>query len=217
MKAIKLSVNVLVLMVLLASLTAVPAAAQSKWVIGPVCGFIVLAKDEVLVTAAPPEFTGCTSSTTWEAEWLQDMLPDIDVLALFIDDDPLAATWTLRFVFTPSGRGNSSWVSDTWIRVFRLEEGDLETFRADPCAFYDSGRHIAEGLGRWNMHSPDDSLSGPGTNPWGWVLEGKLNNNGYCPAGESPRLFWLQNWVTQSNDILTAQTTAQQGPNLICK
>jgi hypothetical protein len=219
MKAIKLSVSVFVLMVLLASLTALPAAAQSKskWVIGPVCAILALAKDDLLVIVAPPEFTGCNSSTTSEGEWLENQWPDVNLFAFWVDVDPTAATWTARFMFTPSGRGNSSWVSDSWIRVFRLEEGDLETLRADPCAFYNSGKHIAEGPGRWNMHSPDDSLSGPGTNPWGWVLEGNLDDNGYCPAGESPRLFWLQNWVTQSNDYLTAETTAQQGPTLTCK
>ncbi len=128
-----------------------------------------------------------------------------------------------HWVSTPSGRENLMMLSDVWIRVFALNPGDLDCpggpYCSDPCTFYSgaSSTLIAEGPGRMNTYSPDDFLTGPGTNSWGWVLTGKLDNWGACPAGQHPRLFWLKNWITHSEDISTAKTTAQMGPTLTCK
>ena len=216
MKASKLSVNVFVLMGLVAALTTIPATAQSQWDFAWSAA-LGLAENGFLVVVAPPAFAGCTSGSTWE--WFEGELPNVYLYSLFVPDDLDAPTWTLHWVATPPGRYNASWVADAWIRVFKLHDGDLAWFYNDPCGFYSNSIHpyIAEGLGRLNLHSPDDLLEGPGANSWGWVLQGDLDDHGYCPSEKNPRLFWLQDWVTQSNDLATAQTKASKGPTLTCK
>ena len=211
--------SVFVLMGLFLAVTALPAAAQSRWEIPPVPAVLALAKDGFLVTVAPTAFTPCTSGSFAEefgGEWLEG-LPDVDVFAIFSVLDEGAPTWTLHWVSTPPGAQNISWTTNTWIRVFEVDENDLALFKADPCSFYGNHDFIAEGLGHLNLHSPDDFLNGPGTNSWGWVLKGDLDNHGYCADGKSPRLFWLQDWITHSTDLSTAQTKASKGPTLICK
>ena len=170
MKAIKLSVNVFVLMGLVAVLTAIPATAQSQWDFAWSAA-LGLAENGFLVVVAPPAFTGCTSGST--LEWLEGELPNVYVYSLFVPDDLDAPTWTLHWVATPPGRYNASWVADAWIRVFELQDGDLEWFYSDPCGFYSNSIHpyIAGGLGRLNLHSPDDLLEGPGANSWGWYCK----------------------------------------------
>jgi hypothetical protein len=49
-------------------------------------------------------------------------------------------------------------------------------------------------------------------------MQGLLNDHGYCPAGRSPRLYWLQKWVGFSQtDVTAAKSTASKGPTLTCK
>jgi hypothetical protein len=215
MKAIKLSAGVLVLMALIAALTALPAMAQSRWD-SQVPAVLGLAKDGMLVTAAPPGFTGCTEGT--QGDWVEGW-PDVDLFSFFVytPEDPAAPMWRSHWVWTSSGRGNWSFEGDTLIRVFMLGAGDLDWYENDPCGFYGTHPYIAEGLGRMNHRSPDDLLVGPGTNSWGWVLKGDLDNDGTCPAGQRPSIVWLQNWITHSPDPSTAKTTAQMGPTLTCK
>jgi hypothetical protein len=108
--------------------------------------------------------------------------------------------------------------NDAWIRVFPVGAGDVEAFLEAPCLFYGTRPYMAEGLGRMNYHSADDSLTGPGVNSWGWTIQGDLNDNGYCFGGKSPRLFWLQRWVSFSQtDIAAAKSTSSKGPTLTCK
>jgi hypothetical protein len=198
----------------LVALTGPPAAAQSRWnVTWP--AVLGMAEKGLLVTAAPPTFTGCTLGST--AEWLEGMLPNVYLFSFFLVDDPEAPTWSVRWLPTPPGAYNFSWISDARIRVFRLQQGDLEWYQLNPCNFYDNHEYLADGLGRLNMHSPDDLLEGPGANSWGWVLQGHLQDGGYCPAGMNPRLFWLQEWVNRSTDYSGFNTKAVMGPTLTCK
>jgi hypothetical protein len=192
----------------------VPSAAESKWETElPVV--VGLAKDDLLITVAPPDFTGCTDGVV--AIFVPGM-PDLDVWSgvfVFDDDAPL---WDIHWVYTPFGSQNITWQNDAWVRVFELEDGDIESYLVDPCGFYDSQPILAEGPGRMNFSSADDGLTGPGANSWGFMLRGDLYDYGYCSGGKNPRLFWLQRWVSRSeSDFTDAKSTASKGPTLTCK
>ena len=210
----RVSARIVVLVALLVALMALPATAQSRWDFdAPIV--MGLAEGGFLFTIAPPTFMGCSDGFT--AVELPG-LPHLDLWSGFLVNDPGAPVLNMRWVFTPLGTLNIKWQSDVWIRVFPLAEGDLDDYLANPCGFYGSHAYVAEGPGRMNYTSADDSLSGPGVNSWGWTIHGDLNNNGYCPAGQDPRLFWLQKWVVRSQtDIFTAKSTASKGPALTCK
>ena len=216
MKAIKLSVNVFVLMALVVALTALPATAQSRWDFEPSPAVFGLGANGLLVTIAPPTFTGCTEDHFEWGEILTDW-PDVVPFSFFFVWDDGIPVWTSRWVSTASGRGNWLFESDTWLRVFPVQSADLDSFYENPCAFYGSHTYIAEGLGHISMHSPDDLLEGPGTNPWGWAITGNLNENEYCPDGGTAHLHWVHNWITHSTDNLKTKTTADKGPTLTCK
>ena len=206
--------RIALLIVSLALVVVPPATAQSKWNLSiPIV--MGLAEDGYLFTVAAPTFTGCN-----EAVVLNSMAgtPGLDLWSVIFLEDPEDPTATLHWVDTPLGAANITRQADVWIRVFPLVEGDLAEFLAHPCSFYDTHDYVAEGLGRMNYHSVDDTLAGPGVNTWGFTLQGKLMDTGYCLAGKSPELFWNQKWVTKSQtDYSETRSTASKGPTLKCR
>jgi len=208
----RVSARIVLLTALLAALAVAPATAQPRWQNdAPI--FLGLAQGGFLVTVAPPTFTGCTVGFTI----VSGVVPKLDLWSVvYVPDGPLFEN---RLVVTGKGTFNFKWENDVWIRVFPLAEGDLDAYVADPCTFYGSHPYVADGSGRMNYTSADDSLSGPGVNSWGWTLRGDLDSNGGdCPAGTSPRLSWLQRWVIRSEtDFSTAKSTASSGPTLTCR
>ena len=191
-----------------------PAAAQSQWN-AQIPGFAGLAEGGFLFTIAPSTFQGCSAGSV--IAYLEGM-PNLDLWSVVSVADEGAPSLSLHWVVTPKGAQNISWQADAWIRVFPLEPGDLEVYLADPCAFYGTHEFVAEGLGRWEYFSADDSLIGPGVNSWGFNLHANLVNNGYCQPGEDPKLAWIQKWVTKSRtDYTDAKSTALKGPTLICR
>jgi hypothetical protein len=193
---------------------AVPAAAQSQWdADAPVV--IGLVKNDLLITVAPLEFTGCTSGEM--GVYLPGM-PELDVWSGFFVYDEGAPLWEMHWVFTPVSSVNITFQNDAWIRVFEFEDGDILSYLLDPCGFYSSRPFIAEGPGRFNFSSADDGLTGPGANSWGYTMKGDLYDYGYCSDGKSPRLLWLQKWVSFSeSDFTDAKVTVSKGPTLTCK
>jgi hypothetical protein len=209
----RLSARIVLLTALLAALAVAPATAQPRWQFdAPI--FLGLAEDGLLVTIAPASFAGCTVG--YNLVVMQGR-PELDLWSVvLVPDGPLFET---RLVVTGKGTLNFKWENDVWIRVFSLADGDLDTYLANPCAFYGSHPYVAEGLGRMNYTSADDSLSGPGVMSWGWVIKGDLDSeDGYCPAGTSPLFSWVQRWVNRSgSDYYAAKSTASRGPTLTCR
>lgn len=208
------SVQIVVLAVVLAVLTAVPVAAQSQWATETPT-VLAVARGGFLITVAPPTFEGCTAGFTWYS--MQGM-PNLDLWTWLVNQDLDAPLLPFHLVVTPLGTLNFSWAFDGWMRVFPVNKADIATFLEKPCEFYGTHPFVAEGIGHMSYHSADDSLAGPGVNTWGWTIQGDLNDHGYCAAGQVPRLFWVQKWVIRSQtDYLTAKSTASKGPTLTCK
>lgn len=207
--------RIVVLTVVLAALTAVPATAQSAWNYeSPMV--LAVAQGGFLITVAAPTFSGCASGFTTYT--MQGVLPNLELWTWLVNLDLDAPRQRGHLVVTPLGTYNFSWAYDGWIRVFPVSKTDIVAFLVDPCAFYGTHPFVAEGIGRMNYHSADDSLAGPGVNSWGWTIQGDLNDHGYCPAGQAPSLSWVQKWVIRSQtDYSTAKSTAQKGPTLTCR
>jgi len=195
-------------------LAALPASAQSKW--GVEYPLVLgLAEKGLLVTVAAPDFMGCTDAETWVA---MTGLPKLALWSVVWVNDTDAPTQSARWVVTPFGTLTILQQADTWLRVFAVTPEDLDAWVASPCTFYATHPYLAEGLGRINYHSADDSVTGPGVNTWGWTITGRLQDNGYCNGGGSPSLFWLNYWVNRSpSDVYAARSTAAKGPTLTCK
>jgi hypothetical protein len=197
---------------LLAGVVAVPAKAQSSsGVQYPVV--LGLAQSDLLVTAAPRVFAGCMSGDT--LVW-QTSMPKLDLYSFFWVNDEGAPLWDLRLVLTPLGAVNVTWNGDAWIRVFRLSNGDLDSYKENPCLFYSMHPYVAEGAGRLSLHSADDAVVGPGANSWGYALQGTLDDNGYCGGG-SVRLSWLQKWISFSQTDYTIAKSTSSKLTLSCK
>lgn len=198
----------------LALLAPAPATAQSRWDLH-VATFIGLVEDGHLFTIAPSTFQGCESGTP--IVWLEGM-SNLELWTVVAIDDAEAETTRIHWVSTPFGAMNITFEMDAWTRVFPLDGGDLDLLQTNPCDFYRNHRFIAEGPTRFNYHSADDALTGPGVNSWGFTLQGTLINSGACPGGTSPQLFWNQKWVVKSlTDYTAARSTASRGPTLVCR
>jgi hypothetical protein len=196
----------------LAAPTATPQSG-SPWNV-ELPGFLALAEDDLLVLLAPLDFGGCVDA----APLLTLEMPGLELWAPILVFDPGAPALRLHWVTTPNLADNISWHQDLHARVFRGDVNDLiADFLSDPCDFYMFGPLLAEGAVRFNYHSSDDALVGPGVNSWGWSMKSRLENEGACSPDRTPRLEWVLKWVVKSDDNLSAaRVTASKGPYLNC-
>ena len=202
------------LVAIIGLVAVVPAVTQSQWNM-QLPAVVGLVEGGFLFTIAPPTFQGCSAGAVIYA--LPGM-PNLDLWSNLLVADADAPLINVHWVVTPQGAQNIQWQTDAWIRVFPLGAGDLDDYRANPCEFYGTHEFVAEGLGRWDYHSADDGLVGPGVNSWGFTIHANLNNNGYCQPGADPTLTWIQKWVGKSQtDWTDAQSTASRGPTLTCR
>ena len=174
--------RIAVLVAIIGLVAVVPAVTQSQWNM-ELPAVVGLVEGGFLFTIAPPTFQGCSAGAVINA--LPGM-PNLDLWSILVVADADAPLINLHWVVTPQGAQNIRWQTDAWIRVFPLGQGDLDDYQTNPCGFYRTHEFVAEGLGRWDYHSADDGLVGPGVNSWGFTLHAESHQQRVLPARSGP-------------------------------